>query len=111
MKQAFVSLITFLLLMTTTVLGQDDSNETTSDFSLSHLETLNTSAFEILDADDNGSITLDELDLSKEHADASLLEKLTFPNYRLKLGLIQHYFWSDEEFSNFEVGDINKGIT
>ena len=27
MKQAFVALITFLLLMTTTVLGQDDSNE------------------------------------------------------------------------------------
>ena len=107
MKQVLVALITFVPLMTTNVLGQDDFNETAPGFSLSHLESLNTSAFEILDADDNGSITLDELDLAKEHADASLLEKLTFPNYRLRLGLIQHYFWSDEEFSNFEVGDIN----
>ena len=108
MKQAFITLITLVPLTTTTVLGEDDSNETSSGLSLSQLESLNTNAFEMLDADDNGSITLNEIDLLKENTDASLREKLVLSNYRLRLRLIQHYFWqSEEEFSEFEVGDIN----
>lgn len=107
MKHAFIALISSLLLITATVLGQYDSNETASGFSLNQLESLNTDAFEMLDDDENGSITLDEIDLLKEDTDASLREKLMSSNFQLRLGLIQYYFWSDEEFSKFEVGDIN----
>lgn len=99
MKQASVIVLSLVLLATATVNGQRDSEETPSGISLNQLETLNTNAFEMLDTNDNGSITLDEIDLLRDNSDIRLRQE-----YR---ALIRHYFWTDEEFSSFEVGDTN----
>ena len=60
----------------------------------------------MIDADENGSIRLDEIDLLREESNEPLsIEELTLRGRRL--GLIRHYFWTEEEINRFEVGDTN----
>ena len=56
--------------------------------------------------DENGSITLDEIDLLRDDSDEPLSrDELASRIHRL--GLINHYFRTDEEINRFEVGDAN----
>lgn len=62
--------------------------------------------FEQLDADENGSITLDEIDLFKEESEEPLNEEELVLRQR-RLNLVNSYFWTEEEIDTFKVADTN----
>lgn len=102
MKQVLTTVILLVLCSTATTLHAQRGS-----FSLNQLETLSSNIFEQLDADENGSITLEEIDLLKEDPDKALSgEELVLRQRRLSL--INSYFWTEEEIDAFEVGDTNR---
>lgn len=96
----------FAFLSTSVIHAQQISNEESTEFTLHQLETATNSVFEMLDVNENGSITLDEIDLLMEDSDKPLTREELASRTR-RLGLIGHYFASDEEINRFEVGDAN----
>ena len=107
MKQVTITAVCLLLLTSGTVLAQRDTAEGWSGFSLNQLETLSNNVFEQLDADENGSITIDEIDLFKEGSEETLSEEELVLRQR-RLSLVNSYFWTEQEVDMFEVGDTNK---
>ena len=107
MKRAFLSLNAILLIGTLTVYAERVSTESSSGFSLKQLETSTQNVFELLDADENGSITLEEIDLLSEDSEKPPTVEALASRIRL-LQQISHYFWTDEEINRFEVGDTNR---
>lgn len=107
MKQAFIIAISLVLFATVTLHAQRDTADRWAGFSLSQLETFSNNAFEQLDADENGSITLDEIDLFKEDPEATLSEEELVLRQR-RLSLVNSYFWTEQNVDMFEVGDINQ---
>ena len=97
---------TVIFLSTNVLNAQETSNENSPEFTLNQLETAINNVFEILDADENGSITLDEIDLLRDDSDDPLSRDELASRIR-RLGLINHYFRTDEEINRFEVGDTN----
>lgn len=107
MKQVTITGVCLLLLTTGTVLAQRNTAEGWTGFSLNQLETLSNNVFEQLDADENGSITLDEIDLFKEDSEETLSEEEQFLRQR-RLSLVNSYFWTEQDVDMFEVGDTNQ---
>ena len=107
MKQVTITGVCLLLLTTGTVLAQRNTAEGWAGFSLNQLETLSNNVFEQLDADENGSITLDEIDLFKEDSEETLSEEEQFLRQR-RLSLVNSYFWTEQDVDMFEVGDTNQ---
>ncbi|MYD45022.1 MAG: hypothetical protein F4W92_01535 [Gammaproteobacteria bacterium] len=106
MKLAPFVVSTLVFLTTVVIHSQQISEEESPEYTLNQLETAINNVFEMLDADENGSITLDEIDLSREGSDEPLNRDELAPRIR-KLGLINHYFRTDQEVNTFEVGDTN----
>lgn len=102
----FFALSTLIFLSTNVLHSQQESDEHSPEFTLNQLETAINNVFEMLDADENGSITLDEIDLLREESDEPLNRDELISRSR-RLGLIGHYFGTDEEIDRFEVGDTN----
>ena len=100
------ALNTLVFLSINTLHAQQESDETSPKFTLNQLETAINDVFEMLDADENGSITLDEIDLLREDSDEPLSRDVLASRIR-RLGLINHYFRTEEEVNRFEVGDTN----
>lgn len=100
--------LTWLVLLATTMTShaQRASSESWGGFSLNQLENLSNGVFEQLDTDQNGSITLEEIDLLRTESVERLDEEELVLRQR-RLSLINRYFWSAEEFDAFEVGDTN----
>lgn len=108
MKLTPVVVVSTLVLLSTSVIhAQQKSNEESPEFTLNQLETATNSVFELLDVNENGSITLDEIDLSIEASDEPLSRDELASRIR-RSGLISHYFATDDEIDRFEVGDINR---
>ncbi|MXW06857.1 MAG: hypothetical protein F4X56_09675 [Gammaproteobacteria bacterium] len=101
-----LALSTLIFLSTNVLLAQQTSDEQSPEFTLNQLETAINNVFEMLDADENRSITIDEIDLLREESDESLNRDELISRSR-RLGLIGHYFGTDEEIDRFEVGDTN----
>ena len=106
MKQALIIVVSLVLVPTATVHAEVDASDGWKGFNLNQLETLSNNVFKQLDADENGSITLDEVDLLKEDSDEPLTEDELGLRQR-RLGLVNSYFWTEEEINSFEVGDAN----
>lgn len=99
-------LISLVLVGTTSLLAQPIASESSPEFTFNQLESSINNVFVLIDADENGSITLEEIDLLREDSNEPLsLEELALR--RRRLGLINHYFWTDEEINRFEIGDSN----
>ena len=107
MKQAFIIAISLVLFATVTLHAQRDTADRWAGFSQSQLETLSNNVFEQLDADENGSITLDEIDLFKEDSEETLSEEELVLRQR-RLSLVNSYFWTEQDVDMFEVGDTNQ---
>ena len=106
MKKALILLISFLLLTSLSLQAQRSSSNSWTGYSLNQLETYSSSVFELLDSDKNGSITLDEIDLTIEETDQDLSEEELVLRRR-RMNLISSYFWTEEEINTFEVADTN----
>lgn len=106
MKQLLISLASVVLLTTATLHAQRGTSQEWLGFSLSQLETLSNGAFEQLDADGNGSITLEEIDLLKVESEDPLSEEELVQRQR-RLSLVNSYFWTEQEVDTFKVGDTN----
>lgn len=106
MKQAVLFIVSLLLLTTVTLQAQRSSSDGWTGFSLNQLETMSNSVFTLLDADENGSITLDEIDFFKEESEEPLNEEEIVLRQR-RLNLVNSYFWTEEEIDTFKVGDTN----
>ena len=106
MKQAFIMVVSLVLVATATVHAEVDTGESWKGFDLNQLETLSNNVFKQLDADENGSITLDEIDLLKEDSD-EIPKEDALALRQQRLGLVNSYFWTEEEVNTFEVGDTN----
>lgn len=106
MKQALIFMVSLVLLTVATLHAQRGTSGAWSGYSLDQLETLSNSVFEQLDTDENGSISLKEIDLLKEESDERLSEEELALRQR-RLSLINSYFWTEEEFDTFKVADTN----
>ncbi len=106
MKKALIFLISFLLLTSLSLQAQRGSSGSWTGYSLNQLETYSSNVFELLDSDKNGSITLDEIDLTIEETDQELSEEELVLRRR-RMNLISSYFWTEEEINTFEVADTN----
>lgn len=106
MKQVLIFVISLVLLTTATLHAQRGTSDAWSGFSFDQLETLSNGVFEQLDADENGSITMKEIDLLKEEPEEPLSEEELALRQR-RLSLINSYFWTEEEFDTFKVADTN----
>ncbi|MXZ43532.1 MAG: hypothetical protein F4Z01_00910 [Gammaproteobacteria bacterium] len=106
MNKTLVCGTSLVLLVTASVHAQRTESEETPEFTLNQLETSIQHVFEMIDADENGSITLEEIDLLREDSDEPLTRDELVSRSR-RLGLINHYFRTDEEINRFEVGDVN----
>ena len=106
MKTAQITMISVLLLATTMLSAGDESNRGWSGLSLNDLKASSDSSFDLLDADENGSITLDEIDILGEDTEEEMSEE-ELVSLRQRSRLISMYFWTDEEINVFEVGDTD----
>ena len=106
MKKVLFSMVCLVLLATTGLNAETDTAKRWSGFSLNELETSSNRVFDLLDADKNGSITLDEIDLLKEDSEEPLSEEELVLRQR-RLNLIGSYFWTEEEIETFSIGDTN----
>lgn len=106
MKKVLIFVVSLLLLATVALHAQRGSNDGWAGFTLSQLETMSSGVFELLDTDENGSITLDEIDLMKEEDEEPLNEEELSLRQR-RLSLINSYFWTEQEINTFEVADTN----
>lgn len=104
-ENSFVVLV-LLVLLTLTSHAQRIDSESAPEFTLNQLEMSIQTVFEMIDADENGSITLEEIDLLREDSDEPLTRDELVSRSR-RVGLINHYFRTDEEINRFEVGDTN----
>ena len=107
MNRVQVCVTSLVLLGTATIHAQRADSEESPEFTLNQLETSIQRVFEMIDADENGSITLEEIDLLREDSDEPLTRDELVSRSR-RLGLINHYFRTDEEINRFEVGDANR---
>lgn len=106
MKNLLVILISLVFVGITSIQAQRIASESSPEFTFNQLESSINGVFELIDADENGSITLEEIDLLREDSTEPLsLEELALRSRRL--GLINHYFWTDKEINRFEIGDSN----
>lgn len=106
MKKVLIFVVSLLLLTTVVLHAQRVSNEGWAGFTLNQLETMSNGVFELLDTDENGSITLDEIDLMKEEDEEPLNEEELSLRQR-RMSLINSYFWTEQEINTFEVADTN----
>ena len=106
MKKALIFVVSLLLLTTVFLHAQRGSNDGWAGFTLNQLETMSSGVFALLDADENGSITLDEIDLVKEESEEPLSEEELALRQR-RMSLINNYFWTEKEINTFEVADTN----
>ena len=105
-KSLLISVVSLVLLATASLQAQRSTSEEWPGFSLNQLETLSNGVFEQLDADENGSITLEEIDLLKDESEEPLSEEELVQRQR-RLSLINSYFWTEQEIDTFKVGDTN----
>lgn len=106
MTKLLISVVSLVLLTTASLHAQRSTSEEWPGFSLNQLETLSNGVFEQLDADENGSITLEEIDLLKDESEEPLSEEELVQRQR-RLSLINSYFWTEQEIDTFKVGDTN----
>lgn len=107
MKLTSVFAFSTVIFLSTNVLNaQETSDESSPEFTLNQLETAINDVFEMLDVDENGSITLDEIDILRDYSEEALSRDELAMLIR-RSGLINHYFMNDEEINRFEVGDTN----
>ena len=100
------ALNTLVFLSINTLHAQQESDETSPKFTLNQLETAINDVFEMLDVNENGSITLDEIDILRDYSEEALSRDELAMLIR-RSGLINHYFMNDEEINRFVVGDTN----
>ncbi|MYF02075.1 MAG: hypothetical protein F4227_03630, partial [Gammaproteobacteria bacterium] len=106
MKKVLIFVVSLLLLATVALHAQRGSNDGWAGFTLNQLETMSSGVFELLDTDENGSITLDEIDLMKEDDEEPLNEEELSLRQR-RMSLINSYFWTEQEINTFEIADTN----
>ena len=76
---------------------------------IQELRDRSTKAFELLDENQSGSITLDEIDLTEMQADVSSMSPEKLRNYYRRSSAIQNKFMSwSTEIDEFEVVDTNQ---
>lgn len=107
MNKALLCVTSLVLLGTATIHAQRAESEESTEFTLNQLETSIQRVFEMIDADENGSITLEEIDLLRQDSGDEPLTRDELVSRSLRLGLINHYFRTDEDINRFEVGDTN----